>query len=265
VVMKPVISREIASINRNIQSAVESIINRRTAIALAQQQYSMTAINNLTLLLNESLEKMNQQMSMSMSGKGKKSSCQKPSNSKGKGTMKNLKSMQKKLGEQLQQLKNGMEKSKENGKGNKTGESLFSKQIAKMAAEQEALRNEMQKYRDDLLDQGIKDGGGVKDAMKDMDMNETDLINKRISQETLQRQQRIITRMLESEKAEQLREKDEKRESTEAKNVEFSNPFSNFKYKIKQRADLELLQLTPPALNGFYKSKVNTYILKIDN
>ena len=101
--------------------------------------------------------------------------------------------------------------------------------------------------------------------MKDMDMNETDLINKRISQETLQRQQRIITRMLESEKAEQLREKDEKRESTEAKNVEFSNPFSNFKYKIKQRADLELLQLTPPALNGFYKSKVNTYILKIDN
>ncbi|MCK9421092.1 MAG: hypothetical protein M0Q38_00650 [Bacteroidales bacterium] len=265
IIIQPIITREVASINQNILSALESMNNRTPSNAVSQQQFAMTSINNLALLLNESLEKMNQQMSMSMMGKGKKKSCQKPSNSSGKGSMKNLKSMQQKLGEQLQQIKDGIEKMKNEGKGNKSGQSEMNKQIAKMAAEQEALRNEMQKYRDDLLEQGLKDGGSIKQALKEMEQNETDIINKQITQETLQRQKQIVSRMLESEKAEQMRDKEEKRESTESKNQKFSNPLSDFKYKIKLRSDQELLQFTPPALNGFYKDKVNNYIIKIEN
>jgi len=54
-------------------------------------------------------------------------------------------------------------------------------------------------------------------VIEDMEKNEKDILNKRISQETFDRQQKILTRMLESEKAEEKREKEEKRESTESK------------------------------------------------
>ncbi|MFA5727464.1 MAG: hypothetical protein WC886_07485, partial [Saccharofermentanaceae bacterium] len=261
IMLQPIISRETSSIEKNIQACLSSMNNRQTSSALSQQQLTMTAMNNLALLLNESLEKMNQQMSMSMMGKGKKSSCQKTSNPKGKGSMKNMKSMQQKLGEQLEKIKDGIEKMKNSGKGNKNGNSELNKQIAKLAAQQEAIRNEMQKYKDELSEQGIKDGGSLKETIKTMEQNETDIINKRITQETMNRQQSILTRMLESEKAEQEREKEEKRESTEAKNQKYSNPFFDFKYKSKERSDQETLQLVTPSLSNFYRAKVNTYIL----
>ena len=264
IILQPIISREISALRGNIGLAIESMNNRNIKTAVAQQQLAMTAINNLALLLSESLEKMNQQMDMSMSGKGKKSACKKPGKSDGKGSMKNLNSLQQKLGEQLDQLKKGMEKAKKDGKGNKLSETSLNKQIAKLAAEQEAIRNEMQKYRDNLQENGVNESGSLKEAMKNMELNETDLINKRITQETIKRQQDITTRMLESEKAEQMREREEKRESNEAKNASYGNPFSDFKYKEKRRTDQELLQLIFPGLNPFYKSKVSDYMLKLN-
>lgn len=265
IMLEPVIAKEIAGIEKNINQAVNSMSGRLINNALTQQQLSMTSMNNLALLLNESLNQMNQQMSMSMMGKGKKSSCQKSASPKGKGSMKNMKSLQQKMGEDLQKLKEGMEQSKSPGKSDKKGQSEISKQIAKLAAEQEAIRNELQKYRDALTEQGIKDGGSLKETIRAMEQNETDLINKQITQETIKRQQTIMTRMLESEKAEQQREKEEKRESNEAKNQLYSNPLNDFKYKSKERSDIESLQLSLPVLNNFYKNKVNHYVLKIAN
>ena len=116
-----------------------------------------------------------------------------------------------------------------------------------------------------ISEQGIKDGGSLKETIRAMEQNETDLINKKVSQETIQRQQTIMTRMLESEKAEQQREKEENRESNEAKNQLYSNPLTDFKYKSKERSDIESLQLSLPLLNNFYKEKVNHYVLKIAN
>ena len=54
-----------------------------------------------------------------------------------------------------------------------------------------------------------------------MEQTETDLVNKIINNETIKRQKEILTRFLESEKAEKERELDEKRESNEAKNENY--------------------------------------------
>ncbi len=96
-----------------------------------------------------------------------------------------------------------------------------------------------------------------------MEKNERDILNKRISQETLNRQQKILTRMLESEKAEEKRDKEEKRESTEAKNQKLSNPSANFEYKKNNAAGKEILNFTPAPVNFYYKSKASEYIIKI--
>jgi len=113
-----------------------------------------------------------------------------------------------------------------------------------------------------MADQINKDGNGagnLSKIMDKMDQTETDLVNKMLSDETIKRQQEILTRMLESEKAEKEREMDEKRQSNEAKSVNYSNPNEFLEYNRLKQKETELLKTVPPSLNPFYKSKVNQY------
>ena len=69
-----------------------------------------------------------------------------------------------------------------------------------------------------------------------MEQTEADIVNNQISQETLKRQQEILTRLLEAEKAERERELDNKRESNEGKYVLNRNPLEYNEYKrLKSR------------------------------
>jgi len=95
-----------------------------------------------------------------------------------------------------------------------------------------------------------------------MEQTEKDLVNRKILQETLNRQNEILTRLLESEKAEMKRGQEEKRQSTEAKEGNFSNPKSNLQYNIQKTNTTELLKTVQPSYSYFYKTKINSYFLK---
>ncbi len=98
-----------------------------------------------------------------------------------------------------------------------------------------------------------------------MEETEKDIVNKRITQETLMRQQDILTRLLESEKAERQREQDEKRESNEGKDVPRPDNARFEEYlKLKMR-ETELLKTIPPSLNPFYRNLVNSYFQNLEN
>jgi hypothetical protein len=97
-----------------------------------------------------------------------------------------------------------------------------------------------------------------------MEKTEKDLVNKRILQETINRQKEILTRLLESEKAEQKRDLEEKRQSTEAKEGDISNPKTNFQYNMQKSSTTELLKTVQPSYNYFYKNKINSYFLKFE-
>jgi len=86
-----------------------------------------------------------------------------------------------------------------------------------------------------------------------------------INNETLKRQQEILTRLLESEKAEKERDLDEKRESKEMKNPNFSNPNQFFEYKKLKSKEVELLKTIPVTLTPFYKYKANEYFYKFED
>ena len=105
--------------------------------------------------------------------------------------------------------------------------------------------------------EGGPDPGGQTQAK--MEQTESDLVNKQITAETLKRQQDILDKMLEYEKAEQQKEMDEQRQSNEAKNQQESNPAGFSEYNSQKQKEAELLKTVPPALSPFYKSKVNTY------
>jgi hypothetical protein len=263
--LQPVIAREIKAIDENIMETVDALVNRNLQTAAAKEQFTMTAINNLALLLEESMEEMNRQMNMNMQGMSSKS-CKNKNSGKGKKSMKEMKKMQDMMSEQLEKMKSALEKQlNSQGKKSQQGKESeqMNEQIARLAAQQEAIRREMQKYAQYLKELGIKENGEIQKSMQEMELNEKDLINKQITRETLERQKKIMTRLLESERAEEKREMEEKRESTEAKSYERSNPEGNFKYKSEKDNTEEQIRFKNLPVNHYYRDKVSKYMIKV--
>lgn len=262
--IKPIVNREITLINDNIKKAIENLEARDVAQAASRQQLSMTSINNLALLLNESLQQMTKQQreSKSKSKQSGKNTCQKPGSSgkpqkpKQAMSMKQLRSMQEKLSKQMQ------ESGKQIPQGQKPGKQM-SEQFAKMAAQQEAIRRELQKLNKEENKDGKGKLGNLDKLAEQMEQNEKDLVNKNLTQEIQKRQQDIVTRLLEAEKAERERDLDEKRESNEAKSLPKRNPEEFEKYKREKMKEVELLQTVPPAFNSFYKKKTQDYFQQL--
>ncbi len=256
------VNKEITDINSNMDKTIKLLAERQSAVASGRQQYIMTSVNNLALLLSESLDQMQQQQQQSKPGSG---SCKKPGKNS-KPSAATMQKLQKEINDQIKKLKEGMDNpnGKKDGKGKdgltgKPQNSGQSEQLSKLAAQQEALRRELQKMAGQMDKDGKSGNGELKKIADNMEKTETDLVNKRITQETMNRQQEIMTRLLEAEKAEREREQDEKRESNEAKNMENRNPNSFLEYNLLKQKEAELLKTIPPALNSFYKMKVNEY------
>jgi hypothetical protein len=262
------INREISSINMNLDKTIEFLAERQTQSAASKQQYVMTSINNLTLMLSEISEQMQRQMAQQQQQKEGGGSCKKPGKNKKPGgqkpSMGTMRKMQEQLNEQLKQMKEGMGKSKgEKGKQGETGKQ-GSEQLAKMAAQQEMLRNELQKMMNEMMKEGDGNSGNLRNIANKMEQTESDIVNKNISLETLRRQQEILTRLLEAENAERERELDTKRESNENKLLQNRNisVFSQYTKSIQQ--ETELLKTISPSLKPFYKNMVKAYFNTIN-
>ena len=265
-----IINREITDINQNVQKSIDALGSRQVGVAAAKQQYTMTSVNNLALLLAEALQQMQQQQNQKQQnnssckkpGKCKKpGSCSKPGN--GKPSFNSMRKLQEQLNKQMEEM---MKEGKNpNGKKQGQGQSM-NEQLARMAAQQEAIRQQLQQMEEELKKEGQSGNKGDMDKLKkDMEQTESDLVNKLLSPETIKRQQDILTRLLESEKAEREREMDEKRESNEGKNLINSNPNNFLEYKRIKLKEIELLKTIPPSLKPFYKNKVNEYFYNFEN
>jgi len=263
IMIEPFVNKEISSINQNIERSLNYLKIRKPQQAAGRQQFVMTSVNNLALMLSESLNQMMSAMSMASS------SCKNPGQSnpsQGQNSMKSMRQLQEQLNKQIQQLKAGNQQNGKEKNGKQGSEpSSMSEQLARNAAQQEYIRNELRKMAEQLDKEGqFGAGKELKKIAKEMEKTETDLVNKILSKETLLRQKQILTRLLRSEKAQLEREKEEKRESIEGKSVFLRNPKAIFKYKKVQKSQVELLQPVPPALTPFYKNKVNQYFFNFE-
>lgn len=275
--ISPKVNEEITNINSNMERSVQSLADRSTAEAQNRQQQAMTSVNNLALMLNESLEQMMQQMNQqnksdkegngecknpgkgSKPGKGEKN---KPGQGKqtkdgekgkggdGKSGMEGIRMKQQSINQRMQRMQQMQQ----------NGQPLSAEELARLAAEQEALRRMLEESMKGTKGNKENPGGaGAGDLPAKMEETENDLVNKRINAETLKRQQEIINKLLEYEKAEKEREQDEKREAQQPKNDQQSNPADFLEYNRQKQKEAELLKTVPPDLSPFYKGKVNEY------
>ncbi|MDR1878161.1 MAG: hypothetical protein LBQ64_01190 [Bacteroidales bacterium] len=253
---------QIMTLLKNTQEpALQQFYQTRNSQIAAKQQEVMTSLNDLALMIAESLKKMQekkQQGNGSGSGNCSSDNCQGGGKSK---SSKSMRQMQEELNKQLEEMRKNKEQGEKDGgdkKGSKPGGQSMSEQFARMAAKQEAIRKMMQEYQSELKKEG-KGYGDIDKILKEMEETEKELVNKIINQQTLNRQQQIMTRLLESERAEMQREQEEKRESREAQQLPNSSPPAFIQQQMNRKKETELYKTIPPTLTHFYKDKVNAY------
>ena len=250
--IESIINKEISAINYNIDKSISLLEERKINQGLSKQQFVMTSVNNLALLLSETLKQM--QMEMANKTPGSKQ-CNKPGNSS-KPSLKELKKMQEDLKKEMNG-KSGKDGEKGKKKGEKESDEGESRRLMQMAQKQQQIRQMLQELRDDIGESGEK--GNIDRILEKMEENEIDILNNKISNETLLRQEEILTKLLEAEESQRERGEDEKRESIEW-NYEIKNNSSEYlEYIRKKKAQEELIRTTPVQLNPFYKEKVNRY------
>ncbi len=277
------ITKEVASVNNNISASMRGLLEMNQSFygsykntqASQSMQYSMTSLNNLALVLAESLDQMQNQMRQNSQkqkngqckNKGKsQSQCSNPG--KGKPSPKSMRQMQQELNKQMEALKKQLDKqgNKQGGRHQLGQGQTMSEEFAKMAAQQEMIRRMMQEYGKEMKSSS---GGDPKLAreidqmMRQMEQTETDLVNRTITQQTIKRQQQIMTRLLEHEKAEMQREKEERRESHEAGDLYSQpSPAELEKYNKQLKPASDQLRTVPPTLSPYYREKVNDYFYR---
>jgi hypothetical protein len=247
------ITEKVADIKQTTRKGLEQLEERQTGLAGEQQQRTMKSFNDLALMLAESLQQMQQQMGQMMDGDQQ---CNKPGK-KGKGKSGNVPSDkmsegQKDVNDALQKMKKGMQ----------DGKNPSSQDFAKAAARQSAMRNALRQMDKEKRQQG-KGNPELQKAIDEMDKVETDLVNKRLTNETLKRQEDILTRLLEAERADREREYDEKRKAEQSKNYQQASPPSLQEYLKKREAEVELYRTVSPNLKPYYKTLVEDYLKKV--
>ncbi|MCC7504069.1 MAG: DUF4175 domain-containing protein [Saprospiraceae bacterium] len=249
--LEGVVTEKVTEVKSAIGDAVSELEERRTGTATEQQQRSMKAMNDLALLLSEIMNNMQQEMAANMPGN---QSCQKPGEGEGKSGKKPMDKItkgQKSLGDQMQDLKQRMEQGK--------GQGTMSKDFAQMAAQQAAMRNALRELQKQKQAEG-KGSKALDELMQEMEKNEVDLVNKRLTNEMLKRQEQIMTRLLEEERAEREREQDEQRQAQTAQQQPAKLPPALEEYLKKRRAEVDMYRTVSPSLKPYYKGLVEEYI-----
>jgi hypothetical protein len=251
------VGEKVTEINENFTKGIEQLESRYTGQASLYQGRIMKNVNDLAVMLSETLNNKQKEKNSSCKKPGS-GSCKKPggkspkAGKKGKVPIDKIAEGQQKMGDGLKQMQDKMKK----------GEGKMSKEFAEMAAKQAQLR----KMLEDLEQEKKEQGNGSKEmqeAIENMNKTERELVNKQLTNETLNRQQEITTRLLEAERAEREREYKEERKSETGTKIERKIPVGLEEYLKQRQAETEWFQHVSPDLRPFYKKLVEDYLLRI--
>ncbi len=248
------IMKQLDLINSNLQSSITLFEAKKYKIATKQQNIVMMAVNNLALLLDQVLNNMQNQQGGG-SGKGQQKS-KKPD-----GSQKSLEQM-KKGQESLKKQMEDMLKQMQNGEG-QFDQNAMNKKLAQMLAQQEIYKQMMQEMqaRESLSPETQRILNEIKQLSE---LNEKDLVNKRITPALIERQKKITSRLLEAQNAENKRKTDNKRESKQGETKTYKSAEDYFNKYKKNSVYKEDLYNKSIRLKQFYKKLNTNYSDKIN-
>jgi len=242
-----VINKEMLALENSVGSSFDNLETGNIGGSRMYQQYGITAANNLALFLSEALENIKKQEQNGQPGDG---DCDKPGGKGSKPGLKSLKESQNSIKEQLQQMIDQMKKG-DMGK--------MSKSIGQTLAQQEIMQQLMR----DMIN-GSSIGTKAKEQLKAIDQlleqSRKDLINRNVTSELINRQNLILSKLLDAEKSEIERDFEDKRESKTAIDIKKGNPEGYFEYKNKIKNENEFIKKSNYQLRSFYDQKYNNFL-----
>jgi hypothetical protein len=255
------ILEKVDEVNTNFEKSLAQLEERVKDEANRYQQGAMKNLNDLALMLSEAMKNMQQQMSNMMPGT---QMCNKPKPSMNPGQsdsqmpLNKVTKGQKKLNEQMKKMAEENQKKSKKGGGD-------SEEFAKMAQEQAKLRKMLRDFQEDKRELGQGDAQ-LQQIIDKMNQIETDLVNKRLTNEMLNRQEDILTRLLESERAERQRKQKEERKAEQAREIaRKQRPPALDEYLKEREAAIEQLRKVSPSLKPYYREMVESYYQRLGN
>jgi hypothetical protein len=212
---------------------------------LFNQQSAMTSINNLANMLSDAMKQMQEQMMSAKQGQGM---CTKPGMSK--PGMQGLPQQQQQLNQQMQEMLEG---------GQMDGDKL-----RQMAAQQEAIRKQLQDAKDKMQQEGGKSLGDLDKIMQDMKESEADLQNRKLAEETMLRQRQILSRLLQADRSVRERELDDQRESRTAREMDRKSPDELSLEEYKNQIRQELLRANKLEYSSDFIILIEQYFKKLE-
>ena len=279
------VNKEITEVYYNIDKALGLLAENQLYQGVSNQQFTVTAANNLADFLSNVLDNMQDNLNMS-AGKGgegdmqlpdiimsqeqlnkmmedgmKKGEQGKPKEGEGKQEGQGEKEGEK--GKEGKSGKEGKEKGKEGqqtgGEGEGTNEDLNGL-LYQIYQQQQQLRQALQ---DKLAKEGKSRNGDA--LVRKMEDIELDLLNKGFTQQTLQKMMELKHQLLKLENAAIQQGEDNKRES-ETNNNRFDNNTNNQIPTAKQYFQTtEILNRQALPLQQVYKKKVQEYFKKAND
>jgi len=254
-IIGPPVKKHLKNIKSYANQTIKNLDERNVSQAQVKQQLLMTEANELALLMDQILKQMQEIGSEQMCQGGQ---CKKKSKGQPKPGYQQLKNMQQQIKQQLQSILNEMK----NQQNQKEGKNI-SEQLGKMISMQDKMQqilNEMMS-ESGISPESMKKLQEIKNLMNDV---QKDIANRNITNQTLFRQEQILTRLLEAEKSDNEREKENKRESQTGKNDKISNPKEIFQYKGKKSLYDEILFNSNLPLQKFYQELYRKYMINLN-
>ena len=277
------VNKEITEVYYNIDKALSLLAENQLYQGISNQQFAVTAANNLANFLSDILDNMQESMSMSP-GKGGEGDMQLPDIIMSQEELNKMMEDGMKKGEKGKPKEEGKGKkdgekgdkegekgkdSKKGNKGDKQGEGKDGKQngeegeginedlnglLYEIYQQQQQLRNALEKK---LAKEGKRGNGDV--LLRKMEDIEMDLLNKGFTNQTLQKMMQLKHQLLKLENATFEQGEDNKRESETNKN-NFNNNTNNQIPTAKQYfKTTEILNRQALPLQQVYKKKVQEY------
>jgi hypothetical protein len=253
------INKEITDVYFNIDKALGQLAESRLFQGVSNQQFTVTAANNLSDFLSDVLDNMQESMSMSQGKGGQKDM-----------PMPDIIMSQEELNKMMEE---GLKQSQEEGKGKNGEKNKNGQQQGEGEGQGENEGNQGQLYeiyqqqqqlREALEDQLEKNGmnGSGQRLIKQMEEVELELLNKGFTNQTLQKMLDLKHQLLKLENATFQQGEDNKRESETNRN-QFGNNSNNQIPTAKQYFNTtEILNKQTLPLQPIYKRKVQEYFRK---
>ena len=239
----PEMGREMGKAFASMQKAEDAMTDRNQSGSQQNAQSAMSSLNKASQAMQKAMQQMASQQSGSSGGSGGEGEDGQSGNGQGQGengqtpgmggqggsAMQQFINQINKLAAQQQALNDQMQGMSGQGGGQSAQKELMRQQamMSKLVAEQQAMQKSVEQMAEEQRGAKLGTKSAADDLQKiaeDMQKSIDDMRSSGVRPETIQRQERILSRMLSAEHSVHERDKDEQRESKPGQDVIRESP-----------------------------------------